>query len=118
VRFDCPSFFDGGISRAGDINVDDPVVQEAALKEKVQIVDISKARKARRLGHDQFVSVAVLYSRSHDQAARYRNTAAHSSLQMTMRRSCGHRHRKSGGCAMIGAPELRSGRDGCDRSIK
>src|SRR5258707_10127687 len=32
------SFLDGGIARAGDINVDDPVVREAALKEKVQIV--------------------------------------------------------------------------------
>jgi esterase/lipase superfamily enzyme len=69
------SFLDGGIARAGDINVDDPVVREAALKEKVQIVDISRLAKHDDLGHDQFVSVAVLYSRSHDQAARYRNTA-------------------------------------------
>src|SRR5258705_332211 len=57
------------------LNVDDPVVREAALKEKVQIVDISRLAKRDDLGHDQFVSVAVLYSRSHDQAARYRNTA-------------------------------------------
>jgi len=69
------SFLDGGIARAGDINVDDPVVREAALKEKVQIVDISRLAKHDDLGHDQFVSVAVLYSRLHDQAARYRNTA-------------------------------------------
>ena len=60
---------------AGDIDVDDPVVREAALKEKVQVVDISRLAKHDDLGHDQFVSVAVLYSRSHDQAARYRNTA-------------------------------------------
>jgi len=69
------SFLDGGIARAGDINVDDPVVQEAALKEKVQIVDISRLAKHDDLGHDQFVSVAVLYSRSHDEAVRYRKTA-------------------------------------------
>ena len=54
------SFLDGGIARAGDINVDDPVVREAALKEKVQIVDISRLAKHDDLGHDQFVSVAVL----------------------------------------------------------
>jgi esterase/lipase superfamily enzyme len=69
------SFLDGGIARAGDINVDDPVVREAALEEKVQIVDISRLAKHDDLGHDQFVSVAVLYSRAHEQAARYRYTA-------------------------------------------
>jgi esterase/lipase superfamily enzyme len=69
------SFLDGGIARAGDIDVNDPVVREAALKEKVQVVDISRLAKHDDLGHDQFVSVAVLYSRSHDQAARYRKTA-------------------------------------------
>jgi esterase/lipase superfamily enzyme len=69
------SFLDGGIVRAGDINVDDPVVREAALQEKVQVVDISKLARHDDLGHDQFVSVAVLYSRAHEQAARYRYTA-------------------------------------------
>ena len=69
------SILDAGIVRAGDINVDDPVVREAALKEKVQIVDISRLASHDDLGHDRFVSVAVLYSRSHDQAARYRSTA-------------------------------------------
>lgn len=69
------SFLDGGIARAGGIDVDNPVVREAALKEKVQIVDISKLTKRDDLGHDQFVSVAVLYSRLQEQAARYRNTA-------------------------------------------
>ena len=69
------SFLDGGIVRAGDINVDDPVAREAALQEKVQVVDISKLARHDDLGHDQFVSVAVLYSRAHEQAARYRYTA-------------------------------------------
>ena len=69
------SFLDGGIARAGDIDVDNPIVREAALKEKVQVVDISRLASHDDLGHDQFVSVAVLYSRLQHQAAPYRNTA-------------------------------------------
>jgi esterase/lipase superfamily enzyme len=69
------SFLDGGVARAGDIDVDNPVVREAALKEKVQVVDISRLAKHDDLGHDRFVSVAVLYSRSHEKTSRYRNTA-------------------------------------------
>jgi esterase/lipase superfamily enzyme len=65
----------GGGVRAGAINVDNPVVQEAALKAKVQVVDISKLASHDDLGHDQFVSVAVLYSRLHHEAGPYRNTA-------------------------------------------
>ena len=69
------SIIGGGIVRAGAINVDNPVVQEAALKEKVQIVDISKLASHDDLGHDQFVSFAVLYSRLRHEAGPYRNTA-------------------------------------------
>ncbi|WP_425905257.1 alpha/beta hydrolase [Nitrobacter sp. TKz-YC02] len=69
------SFLDGCIARAGDIDVDNPIVREAALKEKVQVVDISRLAKHDDLGHDRFVSVAVLYSRSHEKTLRYRNTA-------------------------------------------
>jgi esterase/lipase superfamily enzyme len=69
------SIIGGGIVRAGAINVDNPVVQEAALKAKVQIVDISRLASHDDLGHDQFVSVAVLYSRLHHEAGPYRNTA-------------------------------------------
>jgi esterase/lipase superfamily enzyme len=69
------SILDGGITRAGAINVDNPVVQEAALKAKVQVVDISRLASHDDLGHDQFVSVAVLYSRLQHQATPYRNTA-------------------------------------------
>ena len=65
----------GGGVRAGAINVENPVVQEAALKAKVQVVDISKLASHDDLGHDQFVSVAVLYSRLHHEAGPYRNTA-------------------------------------------
>jgi esterase/lipase superfamily enzyme len=69
------SLLDGGVPRAGAINVDNPVVQEAARKAQVQVVDISKLEKHDGLGHDQFVSVAVLYSRLQHQAGPYRNTA-------------------------------------------
>lgn len=69
------SILDGGVARAGAINVDNPIVQEAALKAKVQVVDISRLASHDDLGHDQFVSVAVLYSRLQHQAASYRNTA-------------------------------------------
>jgi esterase/lipase superfamily enzyme len=65
----------GGGVRAGAINVENPVVQEAALKSKVQVVDISKLASHDDLGHDQFVSVAVLYSRLHHEGGPYRNTA-------------------------------------------
>jgi esterase/lipase superfamily enzyme len=69
------SLLDGGIARAGAIDVDNPVVREAALKERVQVVDISRLASRDDLRHDQFVSVAVLYSRLQHQAAPYRNTA-------------------------------------------
>jgi esterase/lipase superfamily enzyme len=69
------SLLDGGVARAGDIDVDNPVVREAALKEKVQVVDISRLARHDNLGHDQFISVAVLYSQLQHQAGPYRNIA-------------------------------------------
>jgi esterase/lipase superfamily enzyme len=68
------SVLDGGVARAGAINVDNPVVQDAALKAKVQVVDISKLASHDGLGHDHFVSVAVLYSQLQHRTAPYRNT--------------------------------------------
>lgn len=53
----------GGVPRIGALDVNDPVVQEAALKAKVQVVDISQLESRDGMKHDQFVSVAVLYSR-------------------------------------------------------
>jgi len=63
------SFLDGGIARAGDIDVDDPVVREAAM-----------------------TNSSVLPYFIHNCTTKPRVIAtrlAHSSLQMTMRRSCG-----------------------------
>jgi len=53
----------GGVPRTGALDVNNPVVQEAALKAKVQVVDISQLESRDGMKHDQFVSVAVLYSR-------------------------------------------------------
>jgi esterase/lipase superfamily enzyme len=69
------SIIGGGVVRAGAINVDSPVVREAALKANVQVVDISKLESHDDLGHDQFVSVAVLYSRLQHESGPYRTTA-------------------------------------------
>jgi esterase/lipase superfamily enzyme len=83
------SFLDGGIARAGGINVDDPVVQEAALKEKVQIVAFRGSQSTTIWG---MTSSSVLPYFIHDCTTKPRVIAtrlAHSSLQMTMRRSCG-----------------------------
>jgi len=69
------SMLSGSVARAGALDIDNPVVQEAALKAQVQVVDISRLASYDGLRHDQFVSVAVLYSRLQHNAASYRNTA-------------------------------------------
>jgi esterase/lipase superfamily enzyme len=64
-----------GVVRAGALDVDNPIIQEAALRARVQVVDISRLASRDDLRHDQFVSVAVLYSRLQHGAAPYRNSA-------------------------------------------
>jgi esterase/lipase superfamily enzyme len=64
-----------GVVRAGAIDVDNPIVQEAALRAKVQVVDISRLASHDDMHHDQFVSVAVLYSRLQHTAQPYRTSA-------------------------------------------
>jgi esterase/lipase superfamily enzyme len=49
--------------RLGTINVDDPRVQEAAVKAKLEIIDVSSLKAPDRLRHDRFASLAVLYPR-------------------------------------------------------
>ena len=55
--------------RVGTIDVDDPRVQEAAVRAKVQIVDISNLNAADAFNHDRFVSLATMYRRLADTAA-------------------------------------------------
>jgi esterase/lipase superfamily enzyme len=68
------SLFTGSVARAGAIDVDNPLVRHAALQAKVQVVDISRLTARDDLKHNQFVSVAVLYSGLQHEAAPYRNT--------------------------------------------
>jgi esterase/lipase superfamily enzyme len=65
----------GGVPRVGAVDVNNPIVQEAAQKAKVQVVDISQLDSQDGLKHDQFVSVAVLYSRLQAQAGPNRTSA-------------------------------------------
>lgn len=53
----------GERQRIGTLNVDDPTIQEAAAKAKVQIIDISELKASDGLNHDRFVSLAALYPR-------------------------------------------------------
>ena len=68
------SFLAGSVPRAGAIDIDNPLVQQAALRAKVQVVDISKLTSRDDLKHNQFVSVAVPYSGLQHEAAPFRNT--------------------------------------------
>jgi len=49
--------------RVGAVDIDDPRVQEAALKAHLRIVDISDVASADRLGHSRFVTLAAYYPR-------------------------------------------------------
>jgi esterase/lipase superfamily enzyme len=49
--------------RLGTIDVDDPRVQEAAAKAKLEIVDVSSVKAPDKLHHDRFASLAALYPR-------------------------------------------------------
>jgi esterase/lipase superfamily enzyme len=56
------SLIGGSRVRAGALDVDNPLVQEAALKAQVRIVDISELKSPDGgLGHDRLFSFAVLY---------------------------------------------------------
>src|SRR5262249_20159856 len=64
----------GGIPRGGALDVNDPVVREAALKARVQVVDISQLVSSDPLNHNRFVSMAALYLQVEHKAERYKNT--------------------------------------------
>lgn len=49
--------------RLGALDVDDPRVQDAALRAKVQIVDISSLKASDRFNHDRYANLAALYPR-------------------------------------------------------
>jgi esterase/lipase superfamily enzyme len=65
----------GGVPRAGAVDVNNPIVQDAAQEAKVQVVDISQLDSQDGLKHDQFVSVAVHYARLQARAGPDRTSA-------------------------------------------
>lgn len=52
------SFLGGERPRVGRLDIDDPVVSNAALKEGVRIIDITSVRGEDGLGHDRYASLA------------------------------------------------------------
>lgn len=68
------SFLAGSTARAGALDIDNPLVRQAALRAKVQVIDISRLTSHDRLHHNQFVSVAVLFSQLRHEVTPYRNT--------------------------------------------
>jgi esterase/lipase superfamily enzyme len=56
--------------RVGTIDVDDPRVQDGALRAKVQIVDISNLSATDPFNHDRYVSLSTIYRRLADTASR------------------------------------------------
>jgi len=67
------SFVGGSRVRAGALDVDNPVVREAALKAKVRVIDISQLQSADgNLRHNRFVNLAAFYPRLQDRPAAER----------------------------------------------
>lgn len=58
--------------RAGALDVDNPLVQEAALQAKVQILDISELQSPGRMQHNRLFALAALYPRLQQQPAEQR----------------------------------------------
>ena len=68
------NFIGGSRARAGALDVENPLVQEAALKAKVRIVDISQLQSsAGGMRHDRFVNLAAFYPQLQRQAAAERD---------------------------------------------
>ena len=66
-------FLSGSRVRAGALDVDNPLVQQAALQAKVQIVDISELQSPDGgMHHDRLFALAALYPRLQSQPAEER----------------------------------------------
>jgi esterase/lipase superfamily enzyme len=63
----------GGRVRAGALDVENPLVREAALKAKVRVIDISELQSLDgMMRHDRFVSLAAFYQQLQRQPAAER----------------------------------------------
>jgi esterase/lipase superfamily enzyme len=62
--------------RAGALDVDNPLVRDAALKAKVRIVDISKIRSVPRgMNHGRIFELVAFYPKLQSQPAAQRQVA-------------------------------------------
>jgi esterase/lipase superfamily enzyme len=63
IALSLASFIAGERPRLGMIDVDDPRIQEAAVKAKLEIVDVSSVKAPDRMNHERYASLAALYPR-------------------------------------------------------
>ena len=66
------NFIGGSRARVGALDIENPVVREAALKAKVQVVDISTLQSRDGMNHSRFTALAELYPRLQRQPASER----------------------------------------------
>ncbi|MBY3534453.1 alpha/beta fold hydrolase [Rhizobium laguerreae] len=52
------SFIAGERALVGRLDIDDPVIREAALKERLRVIDITSIQASDGLGHDRYASLA------------------------------------------------------------
>ncbi|PDS78518.1 hypothetical protein CO667_12560 [Rhizobium sp. L43] len=52
------SFIAGERARVGRLDIDDPVIEEAALRERLRVIDITSIQASDGLGHDRYASLA------------------------------------------------------------
>ncbi|MBX5151074.1 alpha/beta fold hydrolase [Rhizobium lentis] len=52
------SFIAGERARVGRLDIDDPVIQEAALQARLRVIDITAIKTSDGLGHDRYASLA------------------------------------------------------------
>ncbi|MGO8019854.1 alpha/beta hydrolase, partial [Rhizobium leguminosarum] len=52
------SFIAGERARVGRLDIDDPVIREAALKERLRVIDITSIQASDGLGHERYASLA------------------------------------------------------------
>ena len=53
-------FLGGERPRAGRLDVDDPVVEEAAARYRIKVIDITSLKASDSLGHDRYANLAAL----------------------------------------------------------
>ena len=54
------SFLGGERQRAGRLDVDDPIVEEAAARYRIKVIDITSVKADDRLGHDRYANLAAI----------------------------------------------------------